>query len=65
MFTTTQDLALMNETAVFDGNFIDYYKMDKNCGFIDYERRILFYYWPGPSTREQTYTNRILLDFAK
>jgi hypothetical protein len=27
MFTTTytQDLALMNETAVFDGNFIDYY----------------------------------------
>jgi hypothetical protein len=40
-------------------------KWIKICGFIDYERRILFYYWPGPSTREQTYTNRILLDFAK
>jgi hypothetical protein len=35
MFTTMykQDLALMNETAVFDGNFIDYYKMDKHLWF--------------------------------
>ena len=54
MFTTTQGLALLNETAVFDGNFIDYYKVDKNLWFYWLRETIIGLAHPWENKPTQT-----------